>query len=179
MSKQLHRCVLQGAQTEQARLERYLAHAFVNTTSAIGSRPEPSHRFANAARDQDDPTRTRPWEKFADPLRDVAVVAVSKGDAVARQTEDLIVDAVIALLDYVTEPFQKHAGVVSYLAVAREVPEAIDWLARARMQPSAEIEARAERESAEACAALTLHRGTLRRPKDFPRPRGATPIGIA
>jgi hypothetical protein len=179
MSKQNHLRALPGTQIDAQRRERAMQLAFVNVTSPLPCRPEPRHRFDNAARKLDDPSRSRPWADFAEPLRDAALAAVRIGGPTARETEERIVEAVIALLDYCTAPFQTdEPGLVSYLAVAREVPEAIDWLARARMTPTPEIISRAREESAEACGALRLHMGGLSRPRTM-RPTVGAPNDAA
>ena len=179
MSKQNHLRALPGTQIDAQRRERAMQLAFVNVTSALPCRPEPRHRFDNAARKLDDPSRSRPWADFAEPLLDAAIAAARIGGTTAQETEERIVEAVITLLDYCTAPFQKsEPGVVSYLAVAREVPEAIDWLARARMTPTPEVIRRATEESAEACGALRLHIGGLSRPRTM-RSRMGTPSDAA
>lgn len=171
MSKQVHRRALPGVQTEASRLERALQLAFVNTTSALPRRPDPRHRFDNAVRDENP---TRPWEKFAEPLRDAAIAAAKIGGPCAEITEERIIDAVICFLEFALEPLQKRdVALVSYLAAAREVPEAIDAITRAHMQPTAENLARADHETGEAEQVLRLHRGSLRRSRDYPR---ATPL---
>lgn len=174
MSKQTHRRALPGVQTDATRLERALQLAYVNTTSALPKRPAPRHRFDNAVRPENP---TRPWEKFAEPLRDAAAAAAQIGGPCAETTEERIIDAVICFLEFALEPLQKRdVSLVSYLAAAREVPEAIDAMARAHLQPTTENLARADVETSEAEQVLRLHRGSLRRSQNYPRPRGATPM---
>lgn len=166
MSKQTHRRALPGVQTEAERLEKSLQLAFVNTTCALPKRPEPRHRFDNAVRPCNP---TRPWEKFAGPLRDAAEEAARIGGPCATITEERITDAVIVFLEFVTAPLRRcDAGMASYLAVSREVPEAIESIATAHLLPTAEHIAAADREAHEASLALELHRGGLRRLRDYP-----------
>jgi hypothetical protein len=176
MSKQLHTRFLPETQDDAARLERALQLAFLNSTAAIGRRPEGQarSRFNNAARDENP---SRPWRTFAEPLRAVAIEAAKIGGPTVALTEERIIDAVICFLEFVLQPMQqKDVALVTYCAAAKEVPEAIDWMARAHMQPTSENIARADQEMSEAERVLRLHRASRRRCLDFPRPHGATPM---
>ena len=169
--QQMHRRALPGRQIPEGRRERPLQLAFVNAASALPCRPEPRSAFDNAAR-RENPSR--PWHAFADPLRAVAAAARVQGGPCVDATEERLILACLALLEYVLEPLEvRPVGDACYLAVAKEVPEAIDAVAAARLLPTLENIARADRESGEASIALQLHRGGLRRMHDFVRPLGA------
>lgn len=177
MSKQLHTRFLPETQSEAARLERALQLAFLNSTAALPKRPDGTNksRFDNAAREENP---SYPWRTFAEALRAVATDAAKIGGPTVDATEERIIDAAICFLEFVLEPMKRpDAGAILYLAAAREVPEAIDWMARARLAPTPENLARTDQEVSEAERTLRVYRGSLRRSRDFPRPMGATPIG--
>jgi hypothetical protein len=177
MRQRNHLRVLPDAQTGGEFFARRLQSTFVNTTSALGCRPEPRHRFDNAARQWDDPSRAEPWADVLEPLRDAASVAATRGGACADETESRIIEFVLVLLEAALLPLRETAGEpVTYDVAAREVPDAIDWMARARMLPTPENVARAEREIAEGVCALQLHRTSLR-VGEFRRPMGV-PMGV-
>jgi hypothetical protein len=172
MRQQDHLRVLPDAQIAKLFYDRRLQATYVNTTSAIGCRPEPRHRFDNAARKWDDPSRTEPWADVLAPLADAATIAAARGGKCAEETEDRITEFALVLLEAALLPLRAASGdMVSYDVAAREVPEAIDWMARARMHPTPEIIARADREIAQGAVALSLHRTSLR-VGEFRRPLG-------
>jgi hypothetical protein len=181
VSKQHHTRFLPETQSEAGRREKALRYAFLNSTSATGRRPsgKSRSRLNNAARKSN---ATRPWELFADPLRDVAVDAAKCDRAVQDLTEERIIEACIALLHYVLEPLDgRTVGEVTYLGVCKEVPEAVEAITVAKFDPTPDKIATAQRESCEAARALQLHKGGLRTTpagqtgKPYMRPRGATP----
>jgi glutathione S-transferase len=177
MSKPTHTRFLPETQADAAKLERALQLAFLNSTSAVGKRPEGTakSRFNNAARKSN---AARPWEQFAESLRAVAADAAEIGGPTVEATEERIIDVTICFLEFVLEPMKRaDAGAVTYLAAAKEVPEAIDWMARARLAPTPETLARTDQEVSEAERVLRLHRSSLRRSRDFPRSMGAPPLG--
>jgi hypothetical protein len=165
--KQIHRRALPGVQTEASKLERALQLAFVNAAGALPKRPDRRHPFDNAARTANP---TRPWEKFAEPLRDVATEAARIGGATADTTEERIVDAVICFLEYVLEPLETRAAAdVTYVQLVREQAEALDAQARARGLGTAEARAMAVRETRDVIGVAQLYVANVRRPLGTPR----------
>lgn len=177
MSKQHHTRFLPETQSEAARRERWLQYAFLNSTSAVGRRPERvKSRFDNAARESNP---SRPWECFAESLRAVAQDAAEIGGPTVEATEDLIIDVVIAFMDYVMEPMKVPQGECGYLSLNKELPEGVEAITAAKLDPTPENLANADVQVAEAARALQLYRGGLRRTHQYMRPRGATPtIGL-
>lgn len=177
MPRQNHRRVLPTRPTEAEKRERTLRLAFTNAPSALGCRPEPRGRFDKPASDE---TR-RPWRGFAEPLRDTAIEARRHGGDVRARTEELLVAAVAALLDYVLEPLDETTGALAYPVLypvlAKEQGEAIDAQAVAHMLPTPENVARADAETADAIAAARFYRAALQ--STVRRSMGATPRGVA
>jgi hypothetical protein len=165
--------------TESRRI-RPVQLAFVNAASALPCRPEPRAAFDNAAR-RDNPSR--PWERCADPMRAVAAEAARIGGPCIQQTEERIIDFAIALMEYMLEPLTlPHSGECTYLVVTKEVPEGVEAITTAKLDPTPENIANADVQVGEAARALQLYQGGLRRrASNYPRPMGCSPapVGLA
>lgn len=176
MSRQHHRRVLPARPTESEAREKRVRTSFVNTTHAIGHRPDAAKSTYDKAASTE---ARRPWRGYAEPLRRTAAEAALRGGICAERTELLITDAICALLDYILEPMDRSGGDATYLSVAKELPDAVDWIARAHMDEDPAVAERADTEVAEAVVSLRLHRATLRRRQEAFRPLGVSPPGNA
>lgn len=179
MSRQHHRRPLPVRPTEEAeRRETALRHTFVNASSALGSRPAPVRSTFDKAASTE---QRRPWKSFAEPLRVCAIEASRRDRAVQDATEEKIIDAILALMHYVLEPLDSRLiGETTLLGVCKEVPEGVEAIMDARLNPTPETLANADMQVAEAARSLQLYRGGLRRTRDYMRPLGATPtMGLA
>lgn len=177
MSKQHHTRFLPETQREAARRERLLQLAFLNAPSAIGKRPESARtRFNNAARESNP---TRPWEQFAEPLRAVALEAAKIGGPTVTETEERIIDVTIAFMEYVLEPLKVPEGECGYLTLNKELPEGVEAITAAKLNPTPENLARADVQVAEAAHSLQLYRASIRKSHNYMRPLGASPLGVA
>jgi hypothetical protein len=179
MSRPIHRRCLPARQNDEAeRLENRVKITFVNASSPLGCRPEPRSRIDKVVSEN-----RRPWGAYADTLRDIAREARTRSPEVRKQVDYTIMQALLALTDYVFEPLEGTTEERSFLCVAKELPEAAAATMVAEMVPTPENIATADVESGEAVCALTLHRGALRRKAQsvrsgsYMRPMGATPLG--
>lgn len=160
---------------EAEKRENTLRYAFLNASTAIGHRPDAVRSTMDKAASTE---ARRPWKGMAEPLRAIAIEAAQRDNATQRATEAFIMDAILALAHYVLEPLESRLiGETTYLSVARELPEAVEAIAVARLNPTPRALEEADRESAEAAMALQLHRGGLRRTHQYLRPNTPT-IGL-
>lgn len=158
---------------EAEKREERLRYAFLNASSAIGHRPDAVRSTMDKAASTE---ARRPWKGFAEPLRACAIEASKRDRAIQDETEERIIDAVLALLHYALEPLDARTlGEVTYLGVCKEVPEGVEALTDAKLNPTPENLANADVQIAEAAMALQLHRGGLRRTHQYMRPMDAPP----
>ena len=150
--QQIHRSALPGGQTEGSLHERRVLIAFVDSTAALPSRPEPRATFDNVCR-KDGPAR--PWRNFGIPLRACAHAAAQIGGTTADETRVRILRAVLAFGAWVIEPLDDVApiGALLYTELMREQAEAIEAQSLARGLGTAQARANALRETQEAITA--------------------------
>jgi hypothetical protein len=160
---------------EAEKRENALRYAFLNASSAIGHRPDAVRSTMDKAASTE---ARRPWKGMAEPLRAIAIEAAQRDRATQESTEELIMDAVLALAHYVLEPLESRLiGETTYLSVAQGSCRRASRRSRSQAEPDAGKLEDADRESGEAAMALQLHRGGLRRTHQYLRPNNPT-IGL-
>jgi hypothetical protein len=172
-----HRRLPARSTSEAESRENALRSAFVNASSALGYRPMAWRSTIDKAASTE---ARRPWKSYAEPLRAIAIDASQQDRATQDATERLIIDAVISLLHYVLEPLDpRDAAVIGYVGVSNELSEGVEAITTAKLNPTPENLATADREAGEAARSLQLYRGGLRTSRDYMRPLGASPMGAA